>query len=328
MNKLSGTLVSGISRTARTRRQCRLLPSVRHYTDVPSSSNVSKPPSQEEVDKRSRLYLQKLQEDGGFPDLMEPDVLMDLHDSATFPPSRFTPYENKVVIRNDPSMFLALKEKLGETQEKHPDAEEHERDSEPDPLNFLHIGSRDIANKLYQYPLVSRRVVQQTGKGKVARIHYMMVAGDMNGLVGVGEGKATDGAHAMHQALVEAVRNMDYIERFEDRTVWTEMENKFASTRVIIRPRPVGFGLHVNPHIYHILKAAGIRDASAKVWGSRNPMMVVRATMQMLMPGNAPMGMGNGVGGKGRRLDKRVGMRSPDDIARDRGRKMVPLRTW
>ncbi|EGN92875.1 hypothetical protein SERLA73DRAFT_146500, partial [Serpula lacrymans var. lacrymans S7.3] len=80
---------------------------------------------------------------------------------------------------------------------------------------------------------------------------------------------------------------MDYVERFEKRTLWTEMDSKLGATHIILRPRP----------------AAGIKDASAKVWGSRNPLSVTKALFRMLQAGNAPLSMGDGIGGKARRLD-------------------------
>ena len=91
---------------------------------------------------------------------------------------------------------------------------------------------------------------------------------------------------------------MDYVERFEKRTVLTETETKLGATRVILRPSPLGFGLRCNPNVHQVLKAVGIEDYSVKVWGSRN-----QATFRMLELGNAPLAMGNGMGGKRRKLD-------------------------
>ncbi|PCH35339.1 hypothetical protein WOLCODRAFT_27861 [Wolfiporia cocos MD-104 SS10] len=264
----------------------------------------------------------------GYPDLMQPDILLDLHESKTFPPGRRSRFQNKVTVRNDPSMFVALREQMKEADpEGYAEAQRlrEERAELSGPYAFLHLTASEIAG-LFRYPVIRRRVVQQTGKGKIPRQHVVMVIGNQNGLVGIGEGKAHEAQLAMRAALAAAVRNMDYIERFEDRTLWTEMETKFASTRVILRPRPVGFGLRCNPNVYQVLKAAGIKDASAKVWGSRNPLQVVRAVVRMLMPGHAPIGLGNGIGGGGRRLDKGSGMRAKEDLERERGRKLVPLR--
>ncbi|OAX42429.1 ribosomal protein S5 domain 2-like protein [Rhizopogon vinicolor AM-OR11-026] len=121
---------------------------------------------------------------------------------------------------------------------------------------------------------------------------------------------------------------MDSVERFEKRTLWTDMETKLGSTHIILRPRPVGFGLRCNPNVHQVLKAAGIKDASAKVWGSRNPLNVIKALFRVLQGGNAPLSMGDGFGGKAKKLDKGSGLRNKSAVERDRGRKLVDLRTY
>ncbi|KIJ59358.1 hypothetical protein HYDPIDRAFT_100810, partial [Hydnomerulius pinastri MD-312] len=171
------------------------------------------------------------------------------------------------------------------------------------------------------------RVAQQTGKGKIHSMYVLVVVGDGRGLVGYGEAKDEEVPVAKEKALAKALRSLDTVARFEDRTVWSEIEGKFGATKVILRPRPVGFGLRCNPNVHQVLKAAGIKDASAKVWGSRNPLGVVKCLFRMLTAGNAPLGMGDGVGGPGRRLDKGSGLRTKEAVERDRGRKLVDLRT-
>lgn len=46
-----------------------------------------------------------------------------------------------------------------------------------------------------------------------------------------------------------------------------------------------GFGLMVPPVIHRVLTAAGIKDCSATIEGSRNPMQVLKATIQLLHSG-------------------------------------------
>jgi len=251
------------------------------------------------------------------PDLMNPDVLMDLAESKTFEPSRRTKFQNTITLRNDQNMFEVLREQLGD------DGTGADKIGDNP---YFDVPMASHLSSLYIHNILSRSVKQQTGKGKIGRQQVITVVGNQNGLVGLGIGKSDGFPEAYAAAIRSALRNMDYVERFEDRTIWTEMELKFGATRVIMRPRPVGFGLRCNPNVYHILKAAGIKDVSAKVWGSRNPMQVAHTVMQMLLPGCEPLGMGNGIGGPGKRLAKRVGMRTKDEIERERGRKLVPLR--
>ncbi|KAI0087362.1 hypothetical protein BDY19DRAFT_955333 [Irpex rosettiformis] len=296
---------------------------------------------------------------------MQKDFILDDHKSLVFEPTNRTPYRNKVIIRNDDSIFHPRLRKVeprkelvkqledgvydidefeGE-QEGFEDEEEYveesnnfeeveevqSREDEQEmhyekKLDLLTDLSSQERSQLYQFPLIRRIVKHQTGKGKVARFSVLTVIGNGKGLVGYGEAKDFETSSAFSKSLVQAFKNLDHVERFEQRTVWTEMSTKLGSTRLVIRPRPVGFGLRCNPYAHQILKAAGIKDASVKVWGSRNPGNVVRALFRILHSGNAPLGMGNGVGGGGKKLEKGVGMRSAFDIERERGRRMVNLR--
>ena len=197
-----------------------------------------------------------------------------------------------------------------------------QKNLEKDPKVLLPL-NKNQWNNLHRYRLVRRIVKQQTGKGKIARHYCLTVVGNGDGLVGYGEGKHDDAGYAAEKSFIEAVRNMDYVERFESRTVWTDMSTKLGGTRIRMRPRPVGFGLRCNPNIHQVLKAAGVKDVSAKVWGSRNPINVIKATVRMVSSGYALPMMGDGVGGGGKKLEKGAGMRSKDIVELERGRKLI-----
>ncbi|QRV76072.1 ribosomal protein S5, C-terminal domain [Ceratobasidium sp. AG-Ba] len=175
-------------------------------------------------------------------------------------------------------------------------------------------------NRLHRYPLITKRVVQMTGKGKQPSFYSLVVVGNGRGMVGYGEGKDTNVPRSIDKAFVAAVKSMDRVDRFENRTLWGQLEGKFGATHIIMRARPSGHGLACNPYIHQVCKAAGIADISAKVHGSRNGMQIVKATIRMLHGGHAPTAMGDGVGGKGKREEAGVGMRGREAIERERGR--------
>ena len=57
---------------------------------------------------------------------------------------------------------------------------------------------------------------------------------------------------------------MRTVSNVENRTVWTETQIKLGATRVVLRPRSLGFGLRCNPNVHQVLKAARIKDYSVK----------------------------------------------------------------
>lgn len=163
---------------------------------------------------------------------------------------------------------------------------------------------------LHRYALIVKRVVTMKSKGKMPSMYSLVVVGNGQGLVGLGEGKDDTASKAVSKAFNQAVRSMDYVERYDERTVWGSMESNFGSCKIQMRSRPPGtapeplsfeaprlmpfflsgFGLRVNHYIHQVAKAAGISDLSAKVYGSRNGMRVVKLAVQMLHGGSVPVG--------------------------------------
>ncbi|EAU89345.2 37S ribosomal protein S5 [Coprinopsis cinerea okayama7 len=252
------------------------------------------------------------------PNLMEPHPLLDPKHVEEFPPDETCPFHNRVIVYNHRSVFHNYaKLDDGETPEIVESVDEFAK-ALPVPKAFY--------ENLHQSILIRRGVVQQTGKGKIRRVAYMVLLGNADGLVGLGEGKHANSMVALKSARIDAVRKMDWVERFEKRTVWTEMRTKLGSTELILRPRPVGFGLRCNPYLHQILRAAGFKDISAKVWGSRNRLNVIKAAFRLLQAGHAPTGMGDGLGGPGKKMSKGSGLIGMKELERARGRKLVPLR--
>jgi len=255
---------------------------------------------------------------------MTPDALLDPRDVIDIPATDKS-YGGQIIVRNHRSVFHNYSKEPGDDLVEEDEIEANENVEADEMLKALPVPTK-YYHDLHQSILMRRSVVQQTGKGKIRRIAFMVLVGDGNGLIGMGEGKHENGMIALKKARLAAVRNMDWVERFENRTIWTELSSKLGATQVILRPRPVGFGLRCNPFLHQILRAAGMKDISAKVWGSRNRLNVIKAAFRMLQAGHAPTGMGDGIGGKGKKMSKGRGLVSKYDVERARGRKLVSLR--
>lgn len=187
------------------------------------------------------------------------------------------------------------------------------------------LTSSEVRN-LHRHAIVVKRVTHMTTKGKDSSMYSLVVAGNGNGLVGYGEGKDINASKAGRKAFHQAVKSLDtvHIHKGTDgsRTIETVLKQKWGATVVTLRPRPAGFGLRVPPVVHAICRSAGIRDLSASIQGSTNPMNVVKATLQILWGGAAPIGLGDGLEGEMRRNDKGRGQRERADIERTRGRRI------
>ncbi|KAL7420976.1 28S ribosomal protein S5, mitochondrial [Cryptotrichosporon argae] len=189
--------------------------------------------------------------------------------------------------------------------------------------------AREDVRGLYRAGVVLKRVVNMTKKGKQPSWFALLVVGSPEkGLVGIGRGRGLNVQSAMDHGFHKAVLSMDHVDKFENRTLWgqgADLTHKLGATTVTLRARPPGFGLQVPHALHRLLSAAGIRDASATIEGSRNPVVVLKCAIQILHGGFGPPGLGSGTGRPGRREDKGAGMRSVQDIERERGRRGIDV---
>ncbi|CAE6335984.1 unnamed protein product [Rhizoctonia solani] len=289
--------LSRMTLALRQRIPCRILARPNSSSSSSSGSDSPKAPPKHNTIFPSLNYVDS------FPDLSETDIILDEGRTRTFTDGRLVPGKKLTVsLFNTPPLI---------PPSPPPPAEPSRLSKSP----FF-----DSLNRLHRFPLITKRVVQQTGKGKQPSFYSLVVVGNGRGMVGYGEGKDTNVPRSIDKAFVAAVKSMDRVDMFENRTLWGQLEGKFGATHIIMRARPSGHGLACNPYIHQVCKAAGIADISAKVHGSRNGMQIVKATIRMLHAGHAPTGMGDGVGGKGKREEAGVGMRGRDAIERERGR--------
>lgn len=167
--------------------------------------------------------------------------------------------------------------------------------------------------------LVMHNITNQTRLGKIHRTYCLSIAGNGNGLLGIGEAKAFEVIDAINQSRHRAIRNMQPIPRYEDRTIFGDVRGKVGATELILMNRPPGmflervivecklihpgFGLRCQHLLYEMCRAAGIHDIAARVGRSRNPMNTVKAAYEALMS-----------------------QRNPEEIARARGKKLVDVR--
>ena len=265
-----------------------------------------------------------------WPNLMTPDPMFDTRSVLELPPTGRGRFHNRVVIRNHTSMFH--EQMLKEGGDFGRDWEPTQSDlSDPSPQ----LITRTVIAAPFEHILQSpehhmfrmvRGITHQTGKGKIKSTQVFTVVGNGDGVIGLGKANHDDVQNAFEKSYASAVRNMDFVDRYEDRTIWTPIDTKFGAAQVVMRPRPLGFGLRCGPTLHRLFRAAGISDISAKLWGSRNPIVVTQAALKMLQSGHNPLGKGNGAGGHGKRVEKGIGMRNAEALSRMRGRYIIPLR--
>ena len=127
-----------------------------------------------------------------------------------------------------------------------------------------------------------RRVTRVVSGGRRFAHKEALVAGDRNGRIGLGTGKALDTQVAIEKALKAAKRNMMTIKLSKQKSLLHDIDAKFKSSSVMIMPNR-GRGLIAGSSARTILALAGLNDVTAKFYsGTKNKLNNARATMKAL----------------------------------------------
>lgn len=125
------------------------------------------------------------------------------------------------------------------------------------------------------------RVAKVVKGGRNFRFSAVVVVGDENGHVGIGNGKAAEVPDAIKKAIEDAKKNLIEVPMVGT-TVPHEFIGTFGSASVLVKPAPQGSGLIAGGSVRPILELAGYRDIKTKIIGTNNPRNVGYATIDAL----------------------------------------------
>ena len=147
-----------------------------------------------------------------------------------------------------------------------------------------------------------KRVTKTVKGGRTMRFSALVVVGDGNGHVGVGIGKAIEIPDAIRKGKEDAIKNIVYVERNENNSIYHEIYGKYGSASVLLKPAAEGTGIIAGGPARAVLELAGVKNIRAKSLGSRNKKNVVNATLEGL-----------------------AGVTSPEKVARLRGKTVEEI---
>ena len=155
----------------------------------------------------------------------------------------------------------------------------------------------DLLEKL----VAVNRVAKVVKGGKQFGFTALTVVGDGAGRVGFGYGKAREVPVAISKAMMQARKSLVNVS-LKNVTLFYAVKGRHGTTRVYMQPAADGTGVIAGGGMRAVFECAGVRNVLAKSYGSRNPINVVRATMDALAK-----------------------LRTPDDIAAKRGKSVAEL---
>lgn len=145
------------------------------------------------------------------------------------------------------------------------------------------------------------RVAKVVKGGRTFRFSAVVVVGDEQGHIGVGNGKAAEVPDAIKKAIEEAKKNLITVP-IVGTTIPHEYVGRFGSASVMLKPGAEGTGVIAGGSVRPVLELAGYKDIKTKVIGTNNPRNVVYAT-----------------------IDALKNMQTVEDVARKRGKKVSEI---
>jgi small subunit ribosomal protein S5 len=135
-------------------------------------------------------------------------------------------------------------------------------------------GGKELSEKV----VFINRSAKVVKGGRRFSFSALVVAGDKQGRVGIGLGKAVEVSEAIRKGGDMAKQQMVSVS-LKDATIPHEVLCHYGGAKVMLRPASPGTGIIAGKTVRAVAESAGIKDLLSKSLGSNNPSNVVKATL-------------------------------------------------
>lgn len=126
------------------------------------------------------------------------------------------------------------------------------------------------------------RVTTVVKGGRRFSFSAIVIIGNKKGKVGIGHGKAKEVPDSIKKAIKNAQSNMINVPIINKSTIPHEIQTKYLSSNVLLKPAPKGKGIIASGTVRSVVELAGITDIYTKSYGSRTKANTAKATLKAL----------------------------------------------
>ena len=152
---------------------------------------------------------------------------------------------------------------------------------------MANVESAKISDGLQEKLVAVNRVAKVVKGGRQFGFTALTVVGDGEGQVGVGYGKAREVPLAIQKAMEKARKQMKNVP-LKKGTLYYSVVGRHGAAKVFIQPASEGTGIIAGGAMRAVFEVLGVRNVLAKCVGSRNPINVVKATLNGLSAIHSP----------------------------------------
>ena len=146
------------------------------------------------------------------------------------------------------------------------------------------MNNTDFKDKLVSI----NRITKVVKGGRRFAFSALVVVGNQNGSIGIGQGKAKQVPDAIKKATETAKSSLNKIPLRDGRTLHHDVLGKNGAGKVLLRAAPSGTGIIAGGPVRAACEVVGIKDIVAKSLGSSNPINVLKACVKGLKSQTSP----------------------------------------
>ena len=149
-------------------------------------------------------------------------------------------------------------------------------------LNYIDTAESAQLENITEVLVKINRSAAVVKGGRRFSFSALSIAGNREGIVGHGFGKARQVPMAIEKAAKDARKHLMRVPLNEDGTIPHEVTGRFCGAEIRLLPASSGTGIIAGASVRAVCEMAGVKNILTKAYGSTNPINLIKATFHAL----------------------------------------------